>query len=408
MRRNFTLSLAATVMMTLTAAVVNAQDAGNPWHLTASENDVEVAFYNTKVITGIEVTAQTVTVALANGTTFPHPVATTTFGFDPRAEGTGTANENIAATAWNVYYSNGSLNFSEAVNEIAIYTMYGASVAKFTGNYTNVPVRLNRGLYLVRAGHKSAKLLVGQNNYGSTMAQPAVETKTATYANDRPPSLRAGETIKTYWNITAGNAVIPVEMADVKSFMFTSDNSIVFVLKNGNTMELANYAGVKFDIMPITSEDGEWSETATFLYGGASYPWIDGEPVIAWSAVKKDGSIVYQVNGETITITASQITNPRMWEAKSKTGSRLSLFITSLGIYIGMSYTGIGNLSSETNIPLIYLMMANRNAWSAAKTSVWNFNGNSNIIPTQIIKSGKNIIMKCVDHKGVTHECTFY
>jgi hypothetical protein len=132
-------------------------------------------------------------------------------------------------------------------------------------------------------------------------------------------------------------------------------------------------------------------------------------PVIAWSAVKKDGSIVYQVNGETITITASQITNPRIWEAKSRTGSRLSLFITSYGNYIGMSYTGIGNITGETNIPLIYLVPANENGmlYSAARGSDWGFNGNSNLLPTQIIKSGKNITMKCVDHKGVTRECTF-
>jgi hypothetical protein len=95
MRRNFTLSMIASAALALTAMTVNAQDAGNPWHLTASENGVEVAFYNTEVITGMEVSAQTVTVALANGKTFPHPVATTTFGFDPRAEGTGTANINF-------------------------------------------------------------------------------------------------------------------------------------------------------------------------------------------------------------------------------------------------------------------------------------------------------------------------
>ncbi|MDR1456256.1 MAG: hypothetical protein LBJ01_11435 [Tannerella sp.] len=71
--------------MTLTAVVANAQDADNPWRLTAFENEVEVAFYNTEAITGIEVSAQTVTIALDNGKRFPHPVAMTTFGFDPRA-----------------------------------------------------------------------------------------------------------------------------------------------------------------------------------------------------------------------------------------------------------------------------------------------------------------------------------
>jgi hypothetical protein len=74
----------ASAILALTAITVNAQDAGNPWHLTASENGVEVAFYNTEAITGMEVTTETVTVAPANGN--PHinnpvgPVAVYTNG----------------------------------------------------------------------------------------------------------------------------------------------------------------------------------------------------------------------------------------------------------------------------------------------------------------------------------------
>ena len=50
MKRNFTPGLAVFALMALMTAVVNAQDADNPWHLIAFENDVEVAFYNTGMI----------------------------------------------------------------------------------------------------------------------------------------------------------------------------------------------------------------------------------------------------------------------------------------------------------------------------------------------------------------------
>jgi hypothetical protein len=163
MKKNFTLSMTASAALALTAMAVNAQDAGNPWHLTASENGAEVAFYNTEVITGIEVTAQTVTVALANGKTFPHPMATTTFGFDPRAEGTGTANENIAPPEWKAYYADGSLHFSEAASDVAVYSLMGALVARFTGTHTGVSVNLAPGMYVIQAGGGSAKLWVGSS-----------------------------------------------------------------------------------------------------------------------------------------------------------------------------------------------------------------------------------------------------
>jgi hypothetical protein len=273
MKKNYTLSMIASAVLVLTAMAVNAQDAGNPWHLTASENDVEVAFYNTEVITGIEVTAQTVTVALANGETFPHPVATTTFGFDPRAEGTGTANENITSPEWKAYYANGSLHFSEAVSGIAVYSLTGALVARFTGTHTGVPVNLTPGMYVIQAGGGSAKLWVGSNSTGGTVAQPAVEIEAAT-ATTTPPaaSLRAGTGAKIYWTVKAGNNTVSVEIPDVVSFRFTADNTIIFTLKNGNTVELADYQGVEFSIEPapvITVSN--WDLEKTFKFGGVSY-----------------------------------------------------------------------------------------------------------------------------------------
>jgi hypothetical protein len=272
MKRKFTLSMIASAVLALTATAVNAQDAGNPWHLTASENGVEVAFYNTEAITGIEVTAQTVTVALANGKTFLHPVATTTFGFDPRAEGTGTANENIVPPEWKAYYSNGSLHFSEAVSGVAVYSLTGALAATFAGSHTDVPVNLPPGTYIIRAGNGSAKLPVGSNRASGTSAQSVVQTKAATAATPTAANQRAGTGAKIYWTIKAGDNTVSVEIPDVVSFRFTADNSIIFTLKDGNTVELTDYQGIEFTIepAPITTVS-KWDLEKTFKFGGASY-----------------------------------------------------------------------------------------------------------------------------------------
>jgi hypothetical protein len=262
----------ASAVLTLMAMAVNAQDAGNPWHLTASENGVEVAFYNTEAITGMEVTAQTVTVALANGKTFPHPVATTTFGFDPRAEGTGTANENIVPPEWKAYYSNGSLHFSEAVSGIAVYSLTGALAAKFTGNHTDVPVNLAPGMYVIQAGNGSAKLPVVSNSATGTSAQPTLKTKSPTAATPTAATPRAGTGTKIYWTIKAGDNTVSVEIPDVVSFRFTADNSIIFTLKDGNTIELTDYQGIEFTLEPAPpTTSSQWDMEKTLKFGGASY-----------------------------------------------------------------------------------------------------------------------------------------
>ena len=105
MKRKFTLCLAVSVLMALMAVAVNAQDADNPWHLVAFENDEEVAFYNTEMITGIEAIAQNVTISLDNGKEFSHPTETATFGFEPRKDGTGTSNEAITTPGWSMSYT---------------------------------------------------------------------------------------------------------------------------------------------------------------------------------------------------------------------------------------------------------------------------------------------------------------
>ena len=127
MKRNFSLGLAVFVLMALMTVTVNAQDADNPWYLVAFVNDVEVAFYNIEMITGMEATVQNVTIALENGEIFYHPVATTTFGFDPRKDGTDTSNEAITTLGWSISYTNNRLHFSKPVSGINVYNMLGTS-----------------------------------------------------------------------------------------------------------------------------------------------------------------------------------------------------------------------------------------------------------------------------------------
>ena len=172
MKKIFTLNLIAAALLILTANAA-AQDANNPWHVVAFEGDNEVAFYNAEVITAIEATTQTVTIALANGAKFTHPTATTTFGFDPRRNGTATANDMITTPKWNVSYSGGNLHFSEPVNNVAVYTVYGALVTTLTGASRAISVNLSQGLYIIQADGHGAKLLVSADGIGSTTAQPA-------------------------------------------------------------------------------------------------------------------------------------------------------------------------------------------------------------------------------------------
>ena len=227
---------------------MHAQDAQNPWHLVAFENGEEVAFYNVEVITGIEVTGQSVTVVLDNGKEFSHPVTATIFSFDPRTAGTGTPNENMASQQWNVRYANGRMYFNTPVNGIAVYSTTGASVAQFTGSYSEAPVNLPTGIYVVQSGGKNAKLPVS-NGKGSAVN---LRADAATFTRqDAPVRLRADVTVKTYWNITSGNTTTAIDIPDVEKFYFTSGKSITFMMKDGNTMELANYRSSEFSVEPV-------------------------------------------------------------------------------------------------------------------------------------------------------------
>ena len=262
MKKFFTLGITASLLLIATASIY-AQDTRNPWHLIALENEKEVSFYNIEVITGIEATGQSVKIVLDKGKEFSHPFATTTFGFEPRQKGTGTANKGITVPQCTVHYANGRLHFSETVNGIAIYTIFGALVAQFAGNHTEVPVRLTSGIFIVYAGGKSARLLIGNSN-GSTITQTEVITKSSVYT-PAPINLRTYDAIKVYWNIKA-NSSTSVEIPNVDWFYFMADNTIVFTMKNGDTKEITGYHGGEFAIEPVQPEvDTLYAPTDEFI-----------------------------------------------------------------------------------------------------------------------------------------------
>ena len=77
----------------------------------------------------------------------------------------------------------------------------------------------------------------------------------------------------------------------MEKFHFTYDNSIIFTLKNGNTIEFEDYKGVEFSVeqAPIlNSSNIDWY--STLLYCGATF---DEYGNIHYSMATKDEFIVY-------------------------------------------------------------------------------------------------------------------
>jgi hypothetical protein len=395
MKKNFVLkSLIASVILALTAASVqvNAQNVNNPWHLIVmNEGNVEQAAFNVETLTDMTVSGENIKIDMTwdgQQKSYTYPISSI-FTFDPRANGTGTGNENIAEPEWNVYYSNGNLHFSKQVSNVAVYTVYGALTAKFTGNYTSVPVYLNQGLYIVRAGNKSAKLFVSNTGYGGTTvaSKELIQTipATATAINDPPPSLRAGETIKIYWKIKAGKNNMTVEISDVVSFRFTSDNSIIFTLKNGNTIELTDYQGIEFSIEPVPpTTTSNWDLDKTFKFGGAAYGleiYSAGgysTNVKYISAVYKEGIKVYDVNNkkETKYIISNIRTN--FWSEYADKDRRISIRTEGNTINLCMSSVHI----LENNLEAIIFVFASIDTYTAMSSDNWSHNGKKTAIPS--------------------------
>jgi hypothetical protein len=398
------------VMLLIMVIVVNAQDAQNPWHLIALENEREVAFYNVEVITGIETTAQSVKIILDNGEEFIHPLTTTKFGFEPRKEGSATTNESITASQWNVCYTNGRLHFSETVNHIAVYTVSGALFALSTGNHTEISVDLPSGIYIVQAGGKSTKLAVGANGNGGMVAQPNVETQASTYSS-APISLRSGNGINVYWNITASNSTMSVEIPNVQKFYFTADNSIAFLLKNGNTIELADYKEIDFSIEPVPISANDWDLERTFAIGGGVYhaeiddindKFVYCEYI---SVISKTDIIIYDVSTQKETkYSRSKISNNKFGENDyliTFTLRESDEWYQSFPLLSKIEPTEYGDRT------MLYFLTSDYTYGSVA-IHVYDFNGGTDKIPTvfEIDKDG-NLVATYTNADGVTRQHTF-
>ena len=252
-------------------------------------------------------------------------------------------------------------------------------MAKFAGNYTRVPVNLTQGLYIVHAGNQSAKLLVSANGTGNTTAQPATtETQIATYTPAPPETNLRAAAIKIYWNITAGSSTMPVEIPNVEKFHFTPDNSIVFTLKNGNTIELTDYKGVEFAVEPSKPAVSDWDIEKTLKFGGASY--MNLAPSYIYDCivvVHNKGLIIWDRRSLAETKYPKENIASNIWTEFPN--GRLS-YCTDFGA--GMTYITAANGGNIRQVSL-----STGQLLFSSLSSNWSFNGNTNIIPSTIIQN---------------------
>jgi len=277
MKKLFTLKkFVAVIFMILTAMVINAQTEEKPWHVVVydAEGEEIVATYSVEVTEDMVVSGQNVNILLTSGAIYSYPI-TSVFGFEQRA-GNGTAIKTITTPKWNAYYGNGSLHFTEPVKNVAIYGISGILIRKFSGNKTDISVNLDKGIYIIQADGKNVKLLVATNGTGGTSVQPTAITEAPLAVYTTPPDatpLRSANAaaFKEFWNINAGNVITPIEIAKVDKFYITETNDIVFSMKDGNTVQLADYHNMSFSTQPTQSGNTKWDRGTTILYGGASY-----------------------------------------------------------------------------------------------------------------------------------------
>jgi|GEM_PF-5170045 len=419
-RKNLLGSLVAAILLILMAVSMNAQDVNNPWHLTAKENGKEVAFYNVEAITDVKATTQTVTIILDNGKQFSHPIATTTFGFDPRKSGTGTANEMITTPQWNVSYANGRLNFSKPVSNVTVYSMMGTLVARNTGSYTSVPVNLNQGIYVVQAGDKTAKLPVSNSDFGGSLAIVHSKDEQQATAYAVPPvSLRAGS-IKIYWNITTTHSVIPVEIPEVEKFYFTANNSMVFTLKDGNTIELADYKGIEFTVEPaVTTTTSKWDMEKTVKFGGASYgadytpPYNDYRTCAVIAVSKNEVIADFIFLNSSVKISPKDITYVNFWNIAN--GRLACVYENSIGI-LTMSTEQIDKWGDKhitfyapVNPFRGFDQDKDNKGYFGTLSAYYSLNKNTNVIPTTIkLNADDSLTMEFIDVvTGAVYSHTF-
>jgi hypothetical protein len=73
-------------------------------------------------------------------------------------------------------------------------------------------------------------------------------------------------------DIRAVNQFIRTAFSAPVSFRFTADNSIIFTLKNGNTVEMTDYRGIEFTVEPAQpTRTSNWDLEKTLKFGGVSY-----------------------------------------------------------------------------------------------------------------------------------------
>ena len=397
--------LIASIFMVLTATLVMNAQTENPWHVVVYDNTgKEVASHSIEIITDLTVSADAseVDFLLDNGSTYPYPI-TSTFAFEQRA-GNGTAIETIAAPKWNVSYSDGTLHFTKQVNNVAVYTMSGILIAKISGNSTCVPVSLAKGLYIVQADGKAAKLLVADN--GATSIQPVVaNTVQQSTSVSSPTLLRAATaTLKTLWNINAGGTITPIDISSVNTFYITTDNTIVFAMKDGNTIQLADYQGTSFSTQPTTSQNTNWDMANTILCCGATYgvdfAWIY-EPFIFKvefiSVLTKNEIVIYDVfNEKELRYQRSSITESLLGKA-----GRISVAEND-GYFPAMSYY----LVDEGYETILFASLID-NQWVEPLTSKYSFNGNTNVIPCNFKLAGGNLTVSYTNADGTLRQHTF-
>jgi hypothetical protein len=404
MKKIFTFRIWASIFMILTAAISMNAQTDKPWHVVVLENSKEVASHSVEIITDLQVASENVTFVLDDGRTFDYPI-TSTFTFEERT-GKGTANEVVAAPQWGVYYNGNSLHFTESVNSVAVYSVSGILIAKVSGNYTDVPVNLAKGIYIVQAGGKTVKLLVSNNGGGAAYAQPAVSETTSQASYDTPSAPSSPVTFraanaanKQYWNVHYNNTVMAIEIAQVSNFYFPSDNSVVFTLLNGNTIQLPNYQTIDFGAQPAQPTVTSWDMNLTMLYGGAGYVMDVGAGSvydICVIAVAKDYVVAEGVLKKiaNVKIPQKDIIQPNFFTKNLgyvNSGSIYKLANYSEVIVGGVSWIAY-NYYDE-----IYV---DPTGATGIRASVFSFNGGTPIIPTTFkLNANGSLTMSFTDVK---------
>ena len=415
-KKFFTLKKLVTSIFMMFVAIggMNAQDQVYPWHVVVSDaNGMEVASHSVELISDLQATADSAIFLLSTGGRYAYPI-TSTFSFAQR-EGGGTAIQTVAAPKWNVYYGNSALNFTQQVNNVAIYSVSGVLVNRFNGNYsTSIPVSLGQGLYIVQADGKAAKLLVTSNNGGGTYVQPTITNtvlqsevvNVVSKQSTTPTPLRAANAaLNQYWNLAVGDGTLPLDISTVTAFNFTSDTSMVVQTTQGS-MEIDNYIGTSFSVAPVEI-NFDW-DLSKYEFWGASYCWFPVDiynfPVVA-GIKHNNGVIIYDFTNEVEMYYDNSQINPNVW-VKGVVGElrRISLVYVNL---FGKTAPGCSYLNQWGNMVQWDLFDQSQYPYVGVSSDDFAANGKTNFIPTVIKISSEGITMSFSTLTGENFSHTF-